>query len=205
MKAPAGYSPRVHTLQETSTDAISKQVPEQLIYFITVREKCKAEFLQGYLVPKSKCTFLVGFERVQIPTDFKWVSLWEIFKPHAATECIPKVMNKGGHDLVAVVSSWSAALHNWKKDCICSSQGINLVSEGEKKVKYTKKKQSVLVCQAQPEVHFLLEYKQLQTSYRNLPISDYQKIPPIVKTDSAVICHTHSAVQDWLLHMSISF
>ena len=52
-----------------------QQVPEQLIYFITAREKCKAKFLQGCLVPKSKHTFLMGFERVQIPTDFKWVSL----------------------------------------------------------------------------------------------------------------------------------
>lgn len=99
LKAPAAHSPQVHSLQETSTDAISRQVPEQLIYFITVREKCRAKFLQGYLVPKSKRAFRVGFERLSIPTDFKWVSLWEIFKPHATSKCIPKVIHKGRHDL----------------------------------------------------------------------------------------------------------
>lgn len=39
----------------------------------------------------------------------------------------------------------------------------------------------MLACKAQPDVHFLLEYKQLQTSYRNLPISGYQKIPQLSK------------------------
>lgn len=71
LEAPAAYSPRVHSLQETPTDTISKQVPEQLIYFITVREKCIAKFSQGCLALKSKHTFLVGFQRALIPTGFK--------------------------------------------------------------------------------------------------------------------------------------
>lgn len=65
------------------------------------------------------------------------------------------------------------------------------------KKEYKPKKQPVLVCPAQPEVHVPLEHKQLQTSYRNLPISNYQKTPQLSKQILlSSVSHTGSMAWD---------
>lgn len=57
----------------------------------------------------------------------------------------------------------------------------------------------MLVCQAQPEVHILLEHKQLQTSYRNLPISNYRKIPHCQSRFFCHLSHTHVLLYEMTL------